>query len=141
MAERPGLDLLDRALQQGWVTLVSLSAQIARHIGQHGVPKVRRLVRLVSGGERSAAERVFTGLLQRAGPTGWQVNAPICDRGGLIALGDVVFEAEQVVIEVDGWPITAPPSGSNVIAAVRTGSCGRAGPCCASPGATSPNGP
>jgi hypothetical protein len=103
LAERPGLELLERALQQGWVTLASLGRELTLHIGQHGVPKVRRLVRAVSSGERSAAERLLTRLLGKAGITGWSANAPISDRRGLIGVGDVVFVEVKVVLEVDGW--------------------------------------
>lgn len=85
------------------LTVGSARREISSHLGQRGLPKVRRLVRAISGGERSAAERVLTGLLRRSGLTGWRVNVPIVDGRGLIGVGDLVFEVEKVVIEVDGW--------------------------------------
>jgi very-short-patch-repair endonuclease len=54
-------------------------------------------------GARSAAERLAVGLLRRAQIIGWQANAPIHDaRGELIAVGDLVFRVERVVVELDG---------------------------------------
>ena len=42
-------------------------------------------------------------LLARAGITGWVANAPIHDAtGSLIGVGDLVFLAERVVVELDG---------------------------------------
>jgi very-short-patch-repair endonuclease len=101
--ERLGLELLERSLQQGWVTRSSLGDQIQRHRGHHGVPRVRHLLQASAGGEHSAAERVLTGLLKRAGITGWRVNVPISDDRGLIGVGDLVFAQQRVIIEVDGW--------------------------------------
>jgi very-short-patch-repair endonuclease len=118
------------------VTSASLGGQIARQVGQRGVPKVRRLVRRVSGGERSAAERVLTGLLREAGMTGWRTNAPIRDERGLFGMADLVFDAERVVVEVDGWAHHNTVDRFQRDRTRQTGSCATAGPCCASPGAT-----
>jgi very-short-patch-repair endonuclease len=103
MDQQSGVDLLDHALQQRWLGLDRLAELIFQNIGRRGVDQVRRLVRVVSGGERSEAERVLTNLLRRAGVIGWRANAPIFDDRGLIGLGDLVFEADKLVIEVDGW--------------------------------------
>src|SRR4029450_6908357 len=72
-----------------------------RGVGRGGAPRgaargVRapRLVRLINaagGGARSAAERRMVALLREAGLGGWEANAEIRDRSGLIGYGDIVF--------------------------------------------------
>jgi very-short-patch-repair endonuclease len=110
LSERRALDLLDRALQQGWVTLAGLGELAVRQPGQHGLPQVRRLLAMARGGERSVAERRLTDLLTRAGLNGWHANVPIVDHRGVIGIGDVVFEAERIVVEVDGWAYHVSPA-------------------------------
>ncbi len=96
-------ELIDRALQQRWLSLGDLTALVLGNVGRRGVGQVRELLRQRRGGEWSGAERVLTGLLRSAGIQGWRTNAPIADGAGVIGVGDVVFAAHQLVLEVDGW--------------------------------------
>jgi very-short-patch-repair endonuclease len=97
------LDLLDRALQQRWTTLDDLTGRVRASAGRRGVGRLVRLVAEAGSGARSAAERLAVDLLRRAGLDGWRANLPIHDAAGeLIGVGDLVFRAERVVIELDG---------------------------------------
>lgn len=93
------MTLLDRALQQGWMTLDELAARVRDHRGRPGARQLVELLTSARVGTRSEAERVLVGLLRRAGIDGWVANAAILD--GVV--GDVVFARQRVVVEVDGW--------------------------------------
>lgn len=109
LAERDAIELLDRALQQRWITVADLSRRVTRFVGRHGAPKLARLVRVAASGTRSHAERVARRLLRRAGIDGWTSNFQVFDDAGLIGTGDLVFRAEKLVIEVDGWAFHTTP--------------------------------
>lgn len=102
LPEREARDLLDRALQQGWITIDGLTDRIHRHTGYRGNPKLIRLLRGVTDGARSEAERSLLALLRESGIDGWSANRPIRDGEGLIGIGDIVFDAIRLVVEVDG---------------------------------------
>jgi very-short-patch-repair endonuclease len=101
--DRPARDLLDRALQQGWIGVPDLVERVRAGTGCRGAPRLARLVGLVAAGQRSAAERRAVGLLRESGLKGWRANVEIYDERGLIGVGDVVFEEARVVLELDGW--------------------------------------
>jgi hypothetical protein len=102
-------DLLDRALQRGWIRLDELVERARGLAGRRGAPRLARLVGAVGAGTRSAAERRMVELLVRGGVDGWEANVPIRDQRGLIGVGDVVFRGARVVIEVDGWAFHVTP--------------------------------
>jgi very-short-patch-repair endonuclease len=68
-----------------------------------------KLLQLVSGGERSAAERLLTRSLRVARIKGWRTNVEIRDADGVIGIGDVVFDRVKLVLEVDGWAYHTTP--------------------------------
>jgi very-short-patch-repair endonuclease len=107
--ESAGLDLLDRALQQGWVTLPELGMRLRRSVGRHGVPRALRAMSRAASGARFSAERRAHALLRRAHITGWSANAPISDAQGVIGLGDIVFDEVKLVIEIDGLAFHVTP--------------------------------
>jgi very-short-patch-repair endonuclease len=109
LPERAAVDLLDRALQQGWITLAELRRAATGYIGRAGAPRLARLARLAGSGARSAAERVAVRLLRDAGITGWTANAPVHDDDGLIGLVDVAFESVKLALEFDGWAYHVTP--------------------------------
>jgi very-short-patch-repair endonuclease len=71
--------------------------------GMTGTAQLRRLVRVSAGGSLSAAEDRLHHLLRAASITGWQPNARILVGGRVVAIADVLFERQRVVVEVDGW--------------------------------------
>jgi hypothetical protein len=103
MRETDALNLLDRSLQEGWISIEDLTERVRGLAGRRGAPRLARLVGQVADGTRSAAERRTTGLLKRAGIEGWAANVVLRDDRGVIGVGDVVFEEARVVVEVDGW--------------------------------------
>jgi very-short-patch-repair endonuclease len=109
LPEAAATTLLDRALQRRWIDIEDLARRIRRRTGRVGSPKLTRLLAGVRGGERSTAERRFTGLLRRAGIGGWRANVAIHDDRGLIGEADVAFIAERLVIEIDGWAFHTTP--------------------------------
>jgi very-short-patch-repair endonuclease len=101
--------LLDRALQQGWIAVADLVDRIQRDTARRDLGKIVRVARGVVDGTRSAAERVTTDLLRRGGIGGWLANQPIHDGRGLIGIGDIVFEAIKLVVELDGRAFHVTP--------------------------------
>jgi hypothetical protein len=61
-----------------------------------GVPAAARL------GAVSVAEVRVHGLLRGAGVTGWTANASITLVGRVVAVADLLFARERVIVEVDG---------------------------------------
>jgi very-short-patch-repair endonuclease len=103
LPDHNALDLLDRALQQRWITLDDFTSRVRAFVGHHGAERLARIARLAGEGARSAAERAAHNLLRTAKIAGWRANGEICDRWGeLIGVGDIVFARERLVIELDG---------------------------------------
>ena len=64
--------------------------------------QLARLGELVSSGAVSAAEHRLHGLLRSAIVVRWSANAKVIVDGAVLAVADVLFDEQQVVIEVDG---------------------------------------
>jgi len=109
LPEDPAQTLLDRALQQRWITVDDLARRIRNNVGGRGVRQQLRLLRRAATGTRSEAERIMVRLLRRSGIRGWHANRAIRDARGLIGIGDVVFPEVKLVIEIDGWAYHADP--------------------------------
>jgi len=91
--------ILDRALQRR-VPLAAVEAALARHPAQDGAKAAAAL--LAAAADRTAAEseRLFARLLRRHRITGWQVNTRLVTGG---SVPDFRFDAERVIVEIDGW--------------------------------------
>ena len=109
LPEPDAIALLDRSLQRGWLTVDELANRVTSWTNGPGRRRLVRLLRLVVGGERSAAERLFTDLLKRSGIGGWVVNVEIHDDRGLIGVADVAFRKARLVVEIDGWAFHSTP--------------------------------
>jgi very-short-patch-repair endonuclease len=92
-----GPKLMDNALQRH-TQLRELWAAHLRNKGRYGSPAARLLLQAAEEGTRSAAERLFARLLNRAGLTGWKANQRVV---GYEA--DFFFRDAKVVVEVDGF--------------------------------------
>ena len=98
-----GAKLVDRALQDGAVSMDMLRSAHLRGSGQWGSVLAARLIALAAGGARSEAERMSHAALHGAGITGWAANLEILlPRYGRV-FGDLVFVEQRIVVEVDGW--------------------------------------
>ena len=98
-----GARLMDHSLLTGAVGLDRLREVHTRTAGRPGTVIGRELLALAAGGARSEAERVAHRELRAGGVTGWAANVEIALPGFGVAVGDLVFAAEKVVVEVDGW--------------------------------------
>ncbi|GAA4887812.1 endonuclease domain-containing protein [Actinomycetospora straminea] len=98
-----GARLVDRALVRRKVDLPALRTAHARRARCHGAALAGRLLHLAEGGARSQAERRAHRLVRRAGLRGWRADVEIDLPGYGRAVGDMVFDAERVIVEVDGW--------------------------------------
>ena len=92
-----GAKLMDSALQRH-TELRDLWRAHVRNKGRHGSPAARRLLRAADDGARSEAERLLITILKQAHITGWKANYRL---GHYVV--DVVFLAQRLVIETDGW--------------------------------------
>jgi hypothetical protein len=108
-SEVDAVTLLDRALQKRWLTMEDLTHRIRSSVGRREAARLRRLAAGARGGERSAGERLFTGLLTRSRIGGWVTNVEIYDDRGLIGLADVVFRKARLIVEIDGWAFHTAP--------------------------------
>jgi very-short-patch-repair endonuclease len=103
LPDAAALDLLDRALQQRWTTLEDFSSRVRGFVGRHGARRMAALAGAAGSGAHSGAERLAHDLLRRARITGWRANVPLHDRDEeLIGVGDIVFDRERLVVEIDG---------------------------------------
>lgn len=68
-----------------------------------GDARRRRALLASASGAVSAAERRLHRILRRAGISGWEADQRIDVEGWVIARADVLFRAERLVIEVDGY--------------------------------------
>ncbi|GAA0921923.1 type IV toxin-antitoxin system AbiEi family antitoxin domain-containing protein [Virgisporangium aurantiacum] len=103
LPEDAAMQVMDRAIQQGWTNHGEMVRRLHDHAGRRGAPRLVRLIRAAGAGAHSAAERRAAALLRSAGITGWAANVEIRDRAGLIGYGDLVFAAARLVVELDGW--------------------------------------
>jgi hypothetical protein len=96
------LALLEQALEQGWTTLERLGDRLSAFTNRHGAPRLVRLLQHAAKGSRANSHRLAKRLLEQAGIWGWTAHRPIDDRWGLVCLGDLVFDKQRLLIQLDG---------------------------------------
>jgi very-short-patch-repair endonuclease len=109
LPQTQAVGLLESMLQRGLVTMDEIASVARSRVGRRGTPMAVQALRLVADGSRSAAERVAARLLRSIGISGWALNRPIYDDAGLIGVGDIVFKAVKLVVELDGWAYHVTP--------------------------------
>ncbi len=102
LPSRDATALLDRAVQQRWISAETLAAWVAYLVGRYGIRQLRRLAQRAQVGAHSEAERVALRLVRRAGIPGLDTDHHIHVDGRLVARLDLAFPAAMVAIEVDG---------------------------------------
>ncbi|MBI4941308.1 MAG: type IV toxin-antitoxin system AbiEi family antitoxin domain-containing protein [Actinobacteria bacterium] len=95
--------LLAWCLPRGVLRREDLRAAVLAGYGRHGTPALLGALRRTAGDALSPAERRMHALLRRGGVRGWTANATVRDWAGVVAVVDVLFAAQRVVLEVDGW--------------------------------------
>jgi len=102
LVDTRGSEAIDNALRRG-VTLAELNMAVDMVPHRRGHLMRRRLIADSGGRPFSRAERRAHQLLRAAGIDGWVGNREFRDADGyVIAVGDLVFEALRMVIEIDG---------------------------------------
>ena len=101
--ERPvaAVDLLDRAVQQGWIDEDCSGRRASREPCRTGNVQITSTARQHRARRPCEPERKLHGLLRRRGLTGWRPQYPIRLPHRTV-YADVAFPAQMVVIEVDG---------------------------------------
>ncbi|GAA4386265.1 DUF559 domain-containing protein [Tsukamurella soli] len=97
-AAAAGSRIMDRALQEGTVTIQTLERALERNAGRHGIARARRLVAVAGTDTESEAERRFALLLRRHRITGWVQQYPF----GHTPI-DFAFPSDRLAVEIDGW--------------------------------------
>jgi len=93
--------LLDRAIQQGWLSEFELDADIRANKGRTGNGQLKVLRFGIEPGAQAESERRMHRLLRRAGLNGWVPQYEIQLPSGSRYL-DVAFPEQRVALEVDG---------------------------------------
>ncbi|GLZ51407.1 type IV toxin-antitoxin system AbiEi family antitoxin domain-containing protein [Actinomycetospora sp. NBRC 106378] len=105
-----GQAFLDRALQQGRVSLEDLTAMQERHVGRRGSGTAQRMLDEAADRAASTAERRTVALLRRGGITGWTPNLEVTLPDGRETVVDLGFLALKLALEVDGWAFHVDPT-------------------------------
>lgn len=92
----------DRALHQGWLSMVDVERRLTEQRGRWGNRQIRRIAEVV--GDRAAAEseRRLHRILRDAAITGWTANLSV-HLGGRSYELDVAFPALRLAVEIDGY--------------------------------------
>jgi len=98
---RAARDLLDRGLQQRWVTEFDLTEAVRKERCRTGNVQIRTLLGEIEPGAQAESERLLQRILRRAGVQGWVAQFEIRLPNGA-AYADVAFPTQKIVIEVDG---------------------------------------
>jgi very-short-patch-repair endonuclease len=96
-----GLNLLDRALQRGWLAEQDLQLRLGRPL--KGNSGIRQVVAALMPGAEAESERLLHRLLRQSGIYGWTANHAVLVAGQLLARLDVAFARQRLAIEVDGF--------------------------------------
>ena len=97
------LSLLPWLITRRIITRDHLEQGLDGYRRRAGFTQLRELFDLTRDGALSPAEDLCHDVLTRSGIRGWAANVRIADEAGIICVGDVVFERERLVVEVDGW--------------------------------------
>jgi very-short-patch-repair endonuclease/predicted transcriptional regulator of viral defense system len=102
LTEGASVTLLDRALQQRWITPADIAARLREYPKRRGNTRLRLLLDLTGDGAAAKSERILHALLRQANIEGWRPNYPVRFNAAVIAAVDVAFVERRLAIEVDG---------------------------------------
>ena len=94
-------DLLDRALQESWLSELDVMEAVRTEPCRTGNVQIRRLLAQIVPGAQAESERRLHRLLHRYGITGWVAQYCVRLPDG-VAYIDVAFPVARIAIEVDG---------------------------------------
>lgn len=102
LARRFGGDVIDRALRTRAATLAQMNAAFELQPNRRGNDRLATLLQDSRNEPWSAAERLLHRLLREHRITGWSGNRWLEVHGCRYCV-DVLFAAQRVILEVDGW--------------------------------------
>lgn len=91
------------AFRRGWITAGMLGAWSQRLRGCKGAGQLAIMAAQAARNVHAESEHLAARVLEEAAIGGWRANQPIHDQRGLIGIGDIVFEQQMLVIEIDGF--------------------------------------
>ncbi len=102
LPEEAGRALMVHALRRRLLTVDEV-VRALRSTGQrHGLSRAWNVLSDVGAGAHSEGEVRLHRELRKAGFGGWCANVAVNDVDGLVGIVDVLFEAERLVVELDG---------------------------------------
>lgn len=96
------LDLYAWLVSRQLMDRAALITDLRDRVGSRGAGQLREILRLTRGGAVSGGEYRLHELLRAGGVTGWEANVRLHLDGAGIAVVDVYFAAERLVLEFDG---------------------------------------
>lgn len=102
-------NLVASAVQQRLCTVAMIGGELA-HAPKRGSALLRQVLSEIAAGAESVPECKVAEILRKGGITGFTQNTPIFDSAGRqIGRGDVVWEEERAILEIDGQQWHAGP--------------------------------
>lgn len=95
-------DVFHESLRLGWLTPDLLAGWAERVRGCKGERRLIACAREAVQNVHAESERLAVAILIEAEICGWVANQPIRDQQGLIGIGDIVFDEQRLVVEIDG---------------------------------------
>jgi hypothetical protein len=102
LALGPARTLLDRALQENWLSHTAIPSRLEQQPGRWGNRQLKRLHDDLIVGAEAESERRVLRILRSAGINGWVANFRIRLDGKSFRL-DIAFPQWKIAIEVEGW--------------------------------------
>lgn len=94
--------LVDRAVQQRWLTLSTVRDRVTAHPHRTGNTVLRQVLAIAEDGAAAESERRLHSILRSANIGGWLPNYAVRTHGRLIAVVDVAFPEARLALEMDG---------------------------------------
>ena len=102
LPRRDARSLLDRSIQQSWLTPTDIERRVREQPGRWGNRQLARLLRESRPGAEAESERRAQRLLRKAGIAGWVGNYALLVDGNRFRI-DIAFPEAKIAIEIDGW--------------------------------------
>lgn len=91
------------ALARDLMATTAFDQLVDHRANRRNVRRLRNYAHMLKAGAGSQAELRFQAILRKRGIGGWEANAKIRLRDGTTARADLLFRAQKLVGEVDGW--------------------------------------
>jgi hypothetical protein len=120
LTEGASVTLLDRALQQRWITPADIAARLREYPKRRGNTRLRLLLDLTGDGAAAMSERILHALLRQANIEGWRPNYPVRFNAAVIAASTSRLSSAGSRSRLTAWLFTSARIGFRAIAPDRT---------------------